>query len=79
MVLEAKRLLKMATYSQIIKRVKTTYGHSPKTCHVADVKAKFGLTRGTAPNRIDNAARKYPCPADIRPHIEDALRHFRMI
>jgi hypothetical protein len=69
----------MATYFQIIERVKASCGRAPKTCHVADVKASFGLTHGTAPNRINSGSRAYPCPADMRPHIEDALRHFRMI
>ncbi|PWB95539.1 hypothetical protein C5689_02530 [Methylosinus sporium] len=69
----------MATYQAIAERVKETYGRVPKTCYIADVKASLGLTRGQAPNRFDRAARVHPCPSAFRPHIEAALRHFKMI
>lgn len=69
----------MATYQQISKRVQTTLHRIPKTCHIADVKASFGLTTRAAPNRLDPSSRAYPCPAEFGPHIEAALRHFKMI
>ena len=69
----------MATYLEISRRVRTTFNRTPKTCHIADVKASFGLTRGYAPNWASPSFRKYPCPDDMRPHIEAALRHFAMI
>jgi hypothetical protein len=69
----------MATYKQISERVKETFGRVPKTCHIADVKASFGLTNGPAPNRLDKSLRAYPCPAEMRPHIEAALRHIKII
>jgi hypothetical protein len=68
----------MATYRQIQDRVKTSAGYVPKTCWIADVKEKHGLTRRQAPNR-QTAARMYPCPADKKISIEAALRHFGMI
>ncbi|PZQ13657.1 MAG: hypothetical protein DI565_14035 [Ancylobacter novellus] len=51
------------------------YGKSVKTCHVAHVKRTLGLTRGTAPNRIDQARGVYDCPPDLWPMVEEAVRH----
>ena len=69
----------MATYREIIDRVRVTSHRTPKTCHIADVKSSFGLTSRIAPNRIDPGSREYPCPSEMRTHIEAALRHFKMI
>lgn len=44
-----------------------------KTCWIADVKARHGLTNRTAPNR-KGSEREFPCPSDRVKHIEDALR-----
>jgi hypothetical protein len=68
----------MATYRQLQDRVRTAAGYVPKTCWIADVKQKHGLTTRQAPNR-QSAARKYPCPSDKLASIEAALRHFGMI
>jgi hypothetical protein len=69
----------MATYPEISKYVGVVFGWKPKTCHIADVKASFGLTTRVAPNRLDPTSRAYPCPIEKRPFIEAALRHFKMI
>jgi hypothetical protein len=69
----------MASYEEISARVRATYGRVPKPCHIAHVKGSFGLTRWIAPNRIDPNSRTNPCPPQIWPHIEEALRHFGMI
>jgi hypothetical protein len=69
----------MASYEQISKWVRASSGRTPKTCHIAHVKADFGLTQGIAPNRQNAASRVHPCPDYLRPHIEAALRHFGMI
>jgi len=69
----------MATYAQIIDRVKLETGKSCKTCWVAHVMADHGLTTRISPNRVDRKTRKHPCPPDKRPAIESALRHYGMI
>lgn len=46
-----------------------------QTCHVAHVKSALGLTKGTAPNRIDADAPTKPCPPDLWPIVEEAVRH----
>jgi hypothetical protein len=69
----------MATYKQIQERVRGQTGRLPKTCWIAHVKADFGLTTRTAPNRFDEDERQEPCPPDKRPAIMAALRHFGMI
>jgi hypothetical protein len=69
----------MATYSDIQRHVKVTGGFVPKTCWIADVKSQYGLTSGTAPNRLNTTTRKYPCPPEKKAAIEAALKHFKMI
>lgn len=59
----------MATYQQIQEETKARFGFTPKTCWIADIKAEFGLTRGSAPNRLNQGSRKHPCPA----HRKDEL------
>ncbi|MBS8261539.1 hypothetical protein DYI23_15040 [Roseibium polysiphoniae] len=59
----------MATYREIQEETKARFGFTPKTCWIADIKAENGLTRGSAPNRIDQGFRKHPCP----PHRRDEL------
>lgn len=51
------------------------YGQKVETCHVADVKASLGLTRGQAHNRISGTAKVKPCPPDLWPLVEEAVRH----
>lgn len=69
----------MATYREIQSHVRGQYGFRPKTCWIAGVKADHGLTRGQAPNRINEAVREQPCPPAKRAAIEAALRHFGMV
>lgn len=69
----------MATYREIIDRVRRTDGFVAQTCWIADVKASYGLTRGASPNRIDPAGKVKPCPPAKRAAIEKALIHFGMI
>ncbi len=68
-----------ATYKQIADRVKQQEGFVPKTCWIADIRSRYGLTTRVAPNRISSATREHPCPPQKRPAIERALRHFGMI
>lgn len=46
-----------------------------QTCHVSHVKSALGLTGRTTPKRIDADARVKPCPPDLWPMIEEAVRH----
>ncbi|MBX7532626.1 hypothetical protein K3165_06805 [Qipengyuania sp. 1XM1-15A] len=69
----------MATYREIIDRVRQTDGFVAQTCWIADVKASHGLTRGQSPNRIDPGRKVKPCPPEKRAAIERALIHFEMV
>jgi hypothetical protein len=69
----------MATYRQIVERVRATDNFVPKTCWIADVKAGYGLTRGIAANRSSTKVRAFPCPASKRSAIIKALQHFGMV
>ena len=64
----------MATYKRIIERARVLGARGIKTCHVAHVKAEYGLTTRMAGNRIDPDSRTNPCPPQIRRYIEQALR-----
>ena len=68
----------MATYKEIQQRVRSQAGFQPKTCWIAHVKSDFGLPVRDAWNRA-SSERQVPCPADKRPAIIAALRHFDMI
>jgi hypothetical protein len=68
----------MATYKQIQDDIKTRDRRMVKTCWIADVKELNGLTPKRAPNRRTEA-RKYPCPAEVRPLIEASMRRFGML
>jgi hypothetical protein len=52
---------------------------TPKTCWIAHVLSDHGLTRRTAPNRINPGVRQEPCPAEKRGAIIDALRELKML
>lgn len=69
----------MATYSEIIDRIRQTDGFVAQTCWIADVKASHGLTRGEAPNRIPSNTKVKPCPPHRRAAIERALMHFEVV
>ena len=65
--------------AEIIDRVKSERGFSPKSCWIAHVLSDHGLTKRAAHNRDDPNLRAHPCPVLKRPAIEAALRHFAMI
>ena len=69
----------MATYKEIQTQVRERNGFVPKSCWIAHVLSDHGRTGKPSPNRISPTDRKHPCPANKRPAIEEALRHFRMI
>ncbi len=51
----------MATYAAIQVDVRGQTGRVPKTCWIADVKVRHGLTTRRAPNRRGEG-RVHPCP-----------------
>lgn len=63
----------MATYRDIAREVKISAGFVPKTCWVARVMELLGLKLRGAPNRINLAERKYPCPPEKISAIISAL------
>jgi hypothetical protein len=65
----------MAGYKRERGYVREKYGINVETCHVADVKASLGLTRGQAHNRIDSGSKVKPCPEHLRPMVDEAVRH----
>ena len=69
----------MATYRQIIDRVRKTDQFVAQTCWIADVSASHGLVRGASPNRIDPYHKVKPCPPEKHAAIERALMHFEMV
>ena len=69
----------MATYKEIQTYIREKHGCSVKTCWIAHAKELCGLPVSYAPNRISSATRKFPCPPDKLPYIEDAFRRFGMI
>ena len=66
------------TYAKIQEYVKRKYGFVPKSCWIADVKEKCGLTVRKAWSRKTNV-RKYPCPKDKFAAIKEALNHFGLL
>lgn len=69
----------MATYKQIAEDVKTRIGKTVKSCHIAHVKSKHGLTTRIANNRKSADSRVYPCPDELVHEIELTLKKFKMI
>ena len=61
----------MATYREIQEFVKREHNRTVKTCHIAHVKSELGLPMR---ERATSRPRKYPCPDQYRPWIEEAMR-----
>jgi len=69
----------MATYKQIQDFVKSNFGVSVKTCHIAHVKHVHGFVMRPAPNRKSLDARVFECPDRNKVLIETAMKHFKML
>lgn len=54
----------MRTYSEVQRLYYSKYKRTIKTCWIADVKRKLGLTTRVAANRINKTKVKYPCHPD---------------
>jgi hypothetical protein len=66
----------MPTYKDIVGHIRENEHFTAKTCWIAHVKADWGHTTKTAPNRQSPDRRVHPCPPGKRAAIEKALRHF---
>jgi hypothetical protein len=69
----------MATYQQIQADIRSRHGKAVKTCWIAHVKELNGLAPRQAPNRQSPTKRVHPCPAEIRPLIEESMRRLGML
>ena len=69
----------MATYRQIQDDIRTRHSTVVKTCWIAHVKELNGLPVRQAPNRRSRDVREVPCPASMRPLIEESLHRFGML
>ena len=69
----------MVTYAQIQADIKKHDGRSVKTCWIAHVKELNGLNPRVAWNRGSASERKYPCPPEVRPIIEESMRRLGML
>jgi len=69
----------MATYREIQDDIQKNHGQSVKTCWIAHVKELNGLSLRMAANRLSPSARKYPCPENMRPLIEESMRRLGVL
>jgi hypothetical protein len=68
----------MATYRDIQDDIRNRHGRVVKTCWIAHVKELNGLSPQVAPNR-QSSLRRYPCPDDARPLIEESMRRLGIL
>ncbi|KAF5086909.1 hypothetical protein DSECCO2_52010 [anaerobic digester metagenome] len=76
---EAKSDKIMARYEDIQSWVKEKYGFSVKTCWIAHMKEKHGLSPRKSWNRKNSDFRLNPCPEKVEEAITEAMYHFKMI
>ena len=69
----------MVTYRNIQDDIKGSHSISIKTCWIAHVKELNGLPLRKANNRISENDRKYECPEEIKPIIENSMRKLGML
>ncbi|KSV75588.1 hypothetical protein N185_17260 [Sinorhizobium sp. GW3] len=65
----------MAGYKREREYVWTKYRKRVETCHVAHVKRTLGLLTRQAANRLNPNVSVKPCPPDLWPMVEEAVRH----
>lgn len=69
-----------ATYAEIKKYIKDTYGANNHTLYIAQIKRKYGLDMGKNYNLAADPKKRVPrCPKDKEKMLLDALKHFKMI
>jgi hypothetical protein len=69
----------MATYKDIQAYIKVNKNIYVKTCWIADVKDKHGLSKRIAYNRISKTSKVSPCPEKYISVIEEAFMFFNML
>ena len=69
----------MATYKQIQDDIRSSHGRVVKSCWIAHVKELNGLAPRQSPNRISPSQRKFPCPEEFRPLIEQSMKRMGML
>lgn len=62
------------TYKKIQSIYKEKYGHTIKTCWIADVKRELNIPTRKSFNRIDVDKVKYPCPKEKRERLIDIIK-----
>lgn len=69
-----------ATYVEIKKYIKDTYGANIHTLYIAQIKRKYGLDMGKNYNLAADPKKRVPqCPKDKEEMLLEALKHFKMI
>lgn len=66
------------TYEQIREEIKRRFHVGVKTCWIADIKERHGLTRGAARKRLKRG-RANPCPPRYLAIIEEVMQDLGMI
>jgi len=69
----------VGTYKEIQQDIKKRHGRAVKPCWIAHVKELNGLKPKVAHNRISREKRKYPCPPEIRPLIEESMQRLGVL
>lgn len=64
------------TYKMAQKVYRERHGMTVKTCWIANIKRKLGMTMREAPNRQGSTPTN-PCPADVRPKLTAILKELR--
>ena len=69
----------MCTIKEIQEYTKVHFGYKAKSCWIADVKSRNGITVLPAWNRHNLEKREVPCPENKIKQIEEALKYFSLI
>ena len=69
-----------ATYAEIKKYIKDTFGANVHTLYIAQVKRKYGLDMGKNYNLAADPKKRVPqCPRDKEKMLLETLKHFKML
>lgn len=69
-----------ATYTEIKKYIKDTFGANIHTLYIAQIKRKYGLDMGKNYNLAANPKKRVPqCPRDKEIMLLETLKHFKML
>lgn len=69
-----------ATYAEIKKYIKDTFGANVHTLYIAQIKRKYGLDMGKNYNLAADPKKRVPqCPRDKEKMLLETLKHFKML